>query len=427
MYKIKEVEIHGFWGKHSVKTKFHEDINIFIGQNGSGKTTFISILQSIIDVDIEKLFNLQYEKVILRLSKVSSNIKIEVQKIAENLEYKEVIYKIGTSKYTLPFVSSTVDYKRSGRIHPRLRKQIEDLKLKMSEMLEFSYLSVHRGAVETEERERYGRQFNLVDIQLAKLNQKLARYQWQLEFKMNALSRQFQKDVLKLMLFDEEYDYIELKKRHTFDSEKSKIGLRQAFRDLGVYDPEIKSKIDNHISAVSKAVDSVNKYNEGKKEGAKGGINVNNITPLTLVEKSNRIVRLSKEMEEEKNKIFEPINQYFKLLGGFIQEKTFDFSKDDRSGLTVYKEGEAFPLENLSSGEKQLIILFTEALLQKKKACIFIADEPELSLHISWQQKIIPSVVSINPNAQLIVATHSPEVVGKYRNSLINMKDIIYG
>ena len=56
-----------------------------------------------------------------------------------------------------------------------------------------------------------------------------------------------------------------------------------------------------------------------------------------------------------------------------------------------------------------------------------MTDEPELSLHISWQRKIIPAIKQLNPNAQIIAATHSPEVASKYRNSIYNMEEIING
>lgn len=76
--------------------------------------------------------------------------------------------------------------------------------------------------------------------------------------------------------------------------------------------------------------------------------------------------------------------------------------------------GENRPINSisLSSGEKQLIILLTEALLQKSMPNIFIADEPELSLHIGWQRIIIEKILEMNPMAQIIVATHSPEIAG---------------
>lgn len=81
-------------------------------------------------------------------------------------------------------------------------------------------------------------------------------------------------------------------------------------------------------------------------------------------------------------------------------------------------------LFKLSSGEKQLLILLIETLLQRKERCIFLADEPEISLHIEWQREIISSVLALNPNAQIIVATHSPEIAGKHKSKIIKMNDI---
>ena len=426
-YKIKEVDINGFWGRHEINTKFFDNVNIFIGQNGSGKTTFISILQSILKVDIERLYNLQFETVTLKLYEGKSNIKLQVTKVVEDLEYKKIVFQIdteiGTEKYSLPYISAMIDYRRSGRIHPRLRRRIEELKDKMSELINLSYLSVHRGAIDTDERDRPPKESNLVDIRLSKLIQKFARYQWELEFEMNTLSRQFQKDVLKLMLFNEEHDIIEINKKQEFDSKEAKSGLQRAFENLGVYDIEIQEKIDKLIIRVSNAVEAVNKDNDNHKNG----LGINDITPLTLIPKSKKIVDLSKNMENDKNKIHKPINQYLKLLSSFIDGKTFDIKKEERSGLNVYKDGKSFPLDQLSSGEKQLIILLTESLLQKNKQTIFIADEPELSLHIEWQRRVIPSIKELNPNAQVIIATHSPEIVGGFKESVINMERIING
>ena len=63
-------------------------------------------------------------------------------------------------------------------------------------------------------------------------------------------------------------------------------------------------------------------------------------------------------------------------------------------------------------------------LLQKNQQTLFIADEPELSLHIEWQRKVISSIIALNPNSQIIIATHSPEIVGRFKTSIINMENI---
>ena len=38
-------------------------------------------------------------------------------------------------------------------------------------------------------------------------------------------------------------------------------------------------------------------------------------------------------------------------------------------------------------------------------------DEPEASLHIEWQQKLIAMIRELNPNVQIILTTHSPAVI----------------
>ncbi|TCN55926.1 putative ATP-binding protein involved in virulence [Rhodococcus sp. SMB37] len=77
--------------------------------------------------------------------------------------------------------------------------------------------------------------------------------------------------------------------------------------------------------------------------------------------------------------------------------------------IGVEVEGGMIPLRSLSSGEKQLLTLLIEVLAVGESTVMI--DEPELSLHVDWQQQLIPSMRRINPNAQLLLATHSPEIM----------------
>jgi len=67
----------------------------------------------------------------------------------------------------------------------------------------------------------------------------------------------------------------------------------------------------------------------------------------------------------------------------------------------------------------------TSSLLQESRPMLFFADEPELSLHVGWQEKLLPSLRTLNPNSQIIVATHSPDIVSIYGKQVIHMEDII--
>ncbi|HHC81190.1 MAG TPA: ATP-binding protein, partial [Flavobacteriia bacterium] len=98
MYKIKSVVIKGFWGEHSISTEFNLDVTIFIGRNGTGKTTFINLLQAVITVDLEMLYSLQFDTIELILINGKRTRKILVSKISKDLEYRSLEYKIGSNK-----------------------------------------------------------------------------------------------------------------------------------------------------------------------------------------------------------------------------------------------------------------------------------------------------------------------------------------
>jgi hypothetical protein len=65
----------------------------------------------------------------------------------------------------------------------------------------------------------------------------------------------------------------------------------------------------------------------------------------------------------------------------------------------------------LSSGEKQLLRILLETLIAEKNTIII--DEPELSMHVDWQRRLIAAMRTLNPHAQIIMATHSPEIMAE--------------
>jgi predicted ATPase len=112
------------------------------------------------------------------------------------------------------------------------------------------------------------------------------------------------------------------------------------------------------------------------------------------------------------------------VINTLLQRKELFIS--EKNELTVKTQsGKIFPLTNLSSGEKQLLIILGQSLLQEENVHIYIADEPELSLHVEWQEKLVSSLKSLNPNSQIIFATHSPDIVGGFSRSVINVEEVV--
>ena len=73
--------------------------------------------------------------------------------------------------------------------------------------------------------------------------------------------------------------------------------------------------------------------------------------------------------------------------------------------------GETLVPYQLSSGEKQILAILLTVLVEDNLPYVLFMDEPEVSLHIEWQKRIIDLCLELNPNVQIILTTHSPAVV----------------
>lgn len=87
--------------------------------------------------------------------------------------------------------------------------------------------------------------------------------------------------------------------------------------------------------------------------------------------------------------------------------------------------GETLTPYQLSSGEKQMLAILLTVLVEDNNNCVLLLDEPEVSMHIDWQQRLIDDILSLNPNVQIILTTHSPAVVmNGWADKVTNMADI---
>jgi len=147
---------------------------------------------------------------------------------------------------------------------------------------------------------------------------------------------------------------------------------------------------------------------------------------LTLTD-ALRIDSLVKEWAEllvERAGIYSPKTDFINIVNSLLYKKEIDINPGNQP-VFINDKGDNVDPDNLSSGEKQLLIILGEALIQRGQSYIFMADEPELSLHIDWQEKLVPSLRRINPSSQIIFATHSPDIVGAYGKHAIDLEKVL--
>ena len=429
MYKITNVRVEGFWGNRIIDTVFDSSINIFIGSNGTGKTTFMNLLQAVLVIDFSMLGSIEFTKIVLNLKRRKSVRTIMVIKEDTNKVLYKLKYKIGRKVFEFPLIGEDLD-PRKRRLHSRFLQEINDCRALLNEIVSLSWLSVHRELLDEDYEERYyykrRRTFKSpVDARIEDLLERFTSYQLNVEREINKHSKQYQTDVLAGLLYNKKFDTFSVKKELNINPEDIKKGLLTAYHDLNAMNSEIEKKIEMHSDVISKSLENLSSSIGSDRGSEDPSIDLNDVLPIILLKRTNHIISLSKELEKEKKRIFEPLNNYISQIKSFIQNKEFILTPDGNLPFIIKTNDQTIGIEKLSSGEKQLFILLTETLLQTNKDYIFVADEPELSLHISWQKKLLKSIKSLNKNAQIIVATHSPEIAALWKKNIKKMEDIV--
>lgn len=115
------------------------------------------------------------------------------------------------------------------------------------------------------------------------------------------------------------------------------------------------------------------------------------------------------------------VSAYIDALNDFLEGKRAEFHLGPE-GVVINDEitGERLAPQKLSSGEKQIVLLFSDIVALQKNTRVFIIDEPELSLNPEWQRHLMPRLLGVTEQSrmQLIAATHSIEIMAQYRDRI---------
>lgn len=129
---------------------------------------------------------------------------------------------------------------------------------------------------------------------------------------------------------------------------------------------------------------------------------------------------ISNNIKTSNSRLYDrPINNFMSILNSFFRETKREFFIDDNGFLVLRKKinrglgNRSLNIQwyDLSKGEKNLLTLLLLAFTKKDTDTLFLLDEPDLSMHISWQKKLISTLISLAPNCKFIIATHSPAMI----------------
>jgi len=145
--------------------------------------------------------------------------------------------------------------------------------------------------------------------------------------------------------------------------------------------------------------------------------NIKEFLPKYLFQK---IFNEEADVAQTYKEVREYINSVFKDLN--IQ---IEFEKRDAEGNLFFrnKKGEVFSIDNISTGEKTLLSKVLYLYIKEIKDSVILIDEPELSLHPAWQNRVLKLYENFakENNCQIIIATHSPHILGSAKSEYVRL------
>ena len=426
--KLKLFEITNLFNQFNVSLPLDEKVNIFLGENGMGKTTILNCLYYVLSGNIEKLNNIVFDSISLTF--------VDGEKFS--IDHNDI------SSYVEDYMYGNPPYRRR-------KVQFESL-FTIKELENISKL-IREGANEEELKKYYFRVSDVFGMPPSMARRELERYIVQ-QFQKNMTTKAdfnkvitFKKNVSEKI--DEEILYfptyrrieedmsnlgIDIEKDRVksrliqfgmTDVEKNIEALLQTIKSVAItgfakmtgvllkqYLNSELSDVENYKVEQNKLVIALARIGDEIEEQDKQRI-IELVNSLDIYNSENRyLLNLIKNLidsYERQNKYDERVKTFTSICNNYLNGKKYIYDETNVE-LGIYKEKTKKPIsiQNLSSGEKQIISVFSKLYIENIENCIILFDEPELSLSIKWQNMFLPDVVNSGKCSTLIAVTHSP-------------------
>lgn len=185
-----------------------------------------------------------------------------------------------------------------------------------------------------------------------------------------------------------------------------------------------KDEFNQKIELMTKKFQKLNKFDLSR---------IQDLSNLEFKEEFSKALKIYFDDFDEKYQIYENFINQLELFTGIINDKLNfkEIAISREEGIYIKDKdikGKQISLSQLSSGEKQEIILFYKLIFETPENTLLLIDEPEISLHIAWQKKFMDDLYEIIKFKKLnvIVATHSPQIINNRWENQIDLGEL-YG
>lgn len=435
--KITKLTVRKLHGHTDYNVEFNDDITFLYGDNGCGKTTILNIITYVITGKIYELFQYKFDRIIL--SYVSTKTQ-KSDKIMVSLDEGMMTLSFGGEQVRID--SQRFEYMNRNSDEPEeverfyfskypvlknIREVFNYIYLPLNRngnvLIDYHYNMRSRKIIQSRYSSR-NRMGNNIDYTLFDVESLISQVYNKVNFSLNKISEHFTDEMLSAFLDVDNISNMPLIIEYMNSLNDTKINKIQrdytnVVKTVLKYDSEMEAKINTFFESLKEEISNVKKLNNGQ-------VTIDLLFKLSELTKITNIISKAEKIEQTKKKVRQPIEDFLSTVNSYIQSNNGEKQVGIDSDGTIYlktNQGNKVNIQNLSSGEKQIVTFFAYLIfgLQTSNQSIFIVDEPELSLHLNWQRKFVDSILSINDNVQLIFATHAPEMIGRHRDKAVKL------
>lgn len=436
--KIQRVWAKNLYGNLTFDISLNSGINLLVGINGSGKTSMLNIIDWLTSADIPSLAITEYDEVGIEIVE-STKRKLKIYALKEGLELN--IHCI-SDKTTLHPINVSLRYnskeqRDQSHRNQELREEYSGLGPEKNEIKLWKLLrtlpqpltiSLDRKITVTRD------DLTFIDDSNGRLvNKRTARSSTDPMTQVGTLARQrysqYQTQLIKLN------DTLKAKVIASTFATRSDQARATAITlsKINAVEHKLMSRMSAWTAESNEQESVKNYFNRIRTiisniEKAKTK-DISTVLNSFLSDDMHRITALADAFDEFESKAvasFESIQNYLKILNSFFKDSNKKLIFSEQNSQLYYQTGDNnTDLRNInvmSSGERQILILLTYIAFSPQISNVFVIDEPELSLHPKWQHQLLPSIDELmGKNTQMIIATHSPEIVGNYQSKCVQL------
>lgn len=430
--QLKATKVHGFL---KFDIDFKPKLTFLIGINGSGKTSAVKLILGLISPSFNYLNQIEFGTASLDCYSARKKKKYTITAKRTKTKITLAIFEDNNEKasdsfdiYPIRFYDEEYQSEIAHERLSRLRDKFNELKVVQTirNLTTPIFLGLDRRIYEGKiiDRPRWSRSRHLSRIRkptLEPINNSLGdvidlvhNFHRQAGAEQPKISEKFKNKIFKNSFnFVEESKVSEIS-RNINSVNALKKDLVEAIKklDVGALDEDINI----FFKKIGKTLTDMEKYDIKKKPEKHMEAFRDWFINSAQLKRIDDIMKFSQEYQKQVLLLREPVRRLEHIISDFFKESSKKFIVEPAGEIIIQlANGKKANVYQLSSGEKQIVIMIAHLIFyeDRQRPGVFIIDEPELSLHLAWQEIFVESIRLASPKTQFILATHAPAIISK--------------